>query len=122
MYETVKKSTTNVDGNLKWFHFPQNNSGGYFIEDDEVGEDVYIQAPTAEVAIKKAEELFEYKSDFCDCCGERWYYDVEDDDGTEIPKKYGEPLENHKFWFGKTAMLHHADGKVERYTFKKEFK
>ena len=118
MYETVKKSTTEVDCGLKWFHFPQNNSGGYFIEDDVVGADVYIQAPTAVVAIEKAKKLFDGRSEYCDCCGERWYYD-EYTKGTVTPEKYGEPLENHKSWLGNTAMLHYADGKVERYTFKK---
>lgn len=119
MYETLKEPTIVVYGDLKWFHFAQNYSGHYFIEDDEVGSDVYIQAPNAETAIRKAKHLFEEKSEYCDCCGERWSYYADDDRGSEIPMRYGKPLEEGGSWFGKTALLHYANGKVERYMFSK---
>lgn len=119
MYETLKEPIIQVYGDLKWFHFSQNNSGGYFIENNEVGSEVYIQAVDAKTAIKKAEHVFEEHSEYCDCCGERWSYYVDDDDGYLVPTRYGKPMEESDRWFGKTAILHHADGKVERYTFNK---
>lgn len=51
MYETLKEPIIQVYGDLKWFNFNQNNSGGYYIENDEVGSDVYIQAVDAKTAI-----------------------------------------------------------------------
>lgn len=119
MYETIKEPVIQVYGDLKWFNFNQNNSGGYYIENDEVGSDVYIQAVDAETAIRKAEHVFEDHSEYCDYCGERWSYYVDDSDGFPEPQKYGEPLEESKSWLGKTAILHYANGKVERYTYPK---
>ncbi len=43
---------------LKWWHFSQNNSGGYFIINESGAEDVYIQAPTAELARDRAKVIF----------------------------------------------------------------
>lgn len=45
--------------NLKWWHFNQNNSGGYYIESDVVGTDVFIQAKSSREAADKAYALFE---------------------------------------------------------------
>ena len=119
MYETIKEPVIQVYGDLKWFNFNQNNSGGYYIENDEVGSDVYIQAVDAKTANRQAEHVFSDHSEYCDCCGERWSYYVRDSDGFPEPQKYGEPLEEYKSRFGKTAILYHANGKVERYTYPK---
>ena len=119
MYETIKEPVIQVYGDLKWFNFNQNNSGGYYIENDEVGFDVYIQAVDAKTAIRKAEHVFSGHSEYCDCCGGRWSYYVDDSDGFPEPQKYGEHLEESKSWFGETAILHYANGKVERYTYPK---
>ena len=119
MYETLKEPIIQVYGDLKWFNFNQNNSGGYYIENDEVGSDVYIQAVDAKTANHKAEHVFSDHSKYCDCCGERWSYYIDDDDGYEIPTKYGKSIEEDSPRFGKTAILYHANGKVERYTFNK---
>lgn len=62
----------NVELDLKWYHFRQNNSGGYFINDENVGEDVFIQASSVEEVKQKAEEIFNEYREYCDCCGERW--------------------------------------------------
>ena len=61
-----------VELDLKWYHFRQNNSGGYFINNDNVGEDVFIQASSVSEVKQKAEEIFDEYREYCECCGERW--------------------------------------------------
>jgi hypothetical protein len=105
------KQTITVD--LKWFQFSQNNSGGRFVEDDNVCEYVYIQARNASEAIAKAETFCD-NSDSCDCCGDRWSFWVNDSDGTDEPMLYGEPIrEVKKDWYREKARLHHFDGRIE---------
>ncbi|MDR3445952.1 hypothetical protein [Dyella sp.] len=106
------KQTIEVD--LKWFHFNQNNSGGRFIINDTVAEDVLIQARSAEEAINRATVLFEDYSDYCSCCGERWSYRVEDKEGTDDPTIHGVSVyEKTKQMFGENVRLHHYNGHVE---------
>lgn len=102
---------------LLWFHFRQNNSGGYFIDDEMVCEDVFIQAVNAAEVRAKAEELFDSRSEYCECCGERWYTEVDESDGHPQPTKYGEVLfDLAPIYFGRKAKLNYIDGHVETYT------
>ena len=111
--EVIKPALSDMP--LKWFMFDQNNSGGSFVQNDVVCEYVGIQARNAAEAISTAQTLFEPYSDYCPCCGERWSYDVEDDDGTDVPSIYGESIyESKKSWIREKVILHYADGKVER--------
>ena len=73
-----------------WYHYDQNNSGGYFISNDDVGEDVFIQAYSAEEADEMAWEIVREYTEYCDCCGERWYIDAHT--GTKVPEKYGKSV------------------------------
>lgn len=62
----------------KFYLFHQNNSGGYFIQNDSVDIYVMIQAESAEDANNKAEEIGIYfdgvkNGNDCECCGDRWY-------------------------------------------------
>lgn len=103
----------------KWFHFGQNNSGGYFIVNEQVAEDVYIQAENAQQAAARAAVIFEPYSEFCECCGERWSFYVDEDDGYDVPTKYDvdidEIVAEH---FSKQARLHHLDGNIETVFYK----
>jgi len=102
---------------LKWFHFSQNNSGGFFVENDDVCEEVFIQAESAAAAIVKAETFCD-NSDSCPCCGDRWSFYVNDDDGTPEPTIYGEPISSVTWTgFRKKAKLHFVDGRTETYNF-----
>jgi len=101
---------------LRWFHFSQNNSGGYFIEDEQVAEDVYIQDVDADSAICRAGNIFAGRDDFCPCCGERWSYYIRDEDGTDEPMYYGEPIRTSDAGvFSGKARLHYFDGTVKPY-------
>lgn len=101
--------TITVD--LKWFCFRQNNSGGYFVTDENCAPVVFIQARNADEAIAIGERFMD-NSNSCPCCGDRWSFWVEDDDGFDTPHMYGEPF-IPKSPFREEARLHHFDGRIE---------
>ena len=77
---------------LKWYSFDQNNSGGYYIRNREVQELVFIQAPTERYAKYRAQEIFCGNDSYCECCGERWSYYL--DEGTDVPEVFGTPIDD----------------------------
>jgi hypothetical protein len=102
---------------LKWFRFSQNNSGGSFVVNENVCEEVFIQATSAREAISKAEEFCD-NSDSCSCCGDRWGLWVDDSDGHDLPTVYGKTIyEEAPSMFREEARLHYYDGRVESYKF-----
>lgn len=65
---------------MRYYIYSQNNSGGSFDDDPErgIGYIVYIEAPTADAANQRAEDIGLYfngceTGQDCDCCGDRWY-------------------------------------------------
>lgn len=113
---------SNFTRKLRWWSVSQNNSGGHFYNDDNVAEYVLVQAYSTSEAEAKLRELTEDSShDWCECCGERWYISLWDDEGTEEPTIYERPLEEQTSgWFEAEARLHYHDGSVEAITFTKE--
>ena len=106
-----------ITADVKWYRFGQNNSGGYFVRNENVCEEVFTQARNATEALHRG-ELFLDNCDSCPCCGERWNTWIEDQDGTEVPMIYDEPLtEARATPFRKEARLHHYDGRIETVTF-----
>jgi len=59
---------------MKWYTVNQNNSGGYFIENEDVHQYLSIQAETEDSAKEKFYSVISEYSEFCECCGERWYW------------------------------------------------
>lgn len=62
---------------LKWYHYSQCNSGGYFVTNDYVAQEVFIQAPSEATADAMAEHVGIYFDGTetgrdCPCCGDRW--------------------------------------------------
>lgn len=110
--------------NLKWFCFHQNNSGGYFIVDDNVAHLVFIQGENAEDAIARSASILEESGeDWCECCGERWYSYLSIEDGKDVPQYAGIPLsEMAASLFIEEARLHYIDDKVERVVLPKKGK
>ena len=98
---------------LKWFHYSQNNSGGYFIENDDVGRDVFIQDISFTGAKEKSRYILSSYREFCECCGERWDEEWGDDlHGSIEPTIYGMPLkEEYDAFLGEYAVLYHYDGR-----------
>ncbi len=106
-----------------FYMFDQNNSGGYFISNDEHGvcEFICIEAENEKRAQEKLEDIgsnFEGFWDFCGCCGERW----EDPEApTTEPMLYDKPLaECEEGTFRKCAFVHYLDGSFEKITFKEK--
>jgi len=60
-----------------YYEFRQNNSGGHFEENENVGQLVIIEASDPTEAYEKADNIGIYydgveKGIDCDCCGDRW--------------------------------------------------
>ncbi|MGG1662479.1 DUF7296 family protein [Brevibacillus sp. NRS-1366] len=81
--------------NTAFFHIRQNNSGGYFIENDDVAINLIIEAVNAKEAERKMYEITADYSQYCSCYGERWSCWIDDDDGTDEPTVYGEQLDGN---------------------------
>lgn len=105
----------------KFWEFNQNNSKGYFVEDDENGvcEHVIIEAQTPDEAWSRLEKIGDKVDGFwdcCSCCGERWSKWFDKDDGKEVPMHCDIPLEEvEKNMF--RAFVHYYDGSIKEFKF-----
>lgn len=95
----VKVTPHYITKELRWYSFRQNNSGGSFYYDDNLGIEVFIEATSTREANSRAEDLgiyfngcSEYIDDDgewsgrdCPCCGDRWY-EAYGDGEVEFPK------------------------------------
>lgn len=107
---------------LKWFNFSQNNSGGRFTVNENLAEEVFIQARSAEEALQKAHSLLdESNENSCPCCGDRWSFYIDESDGFDFPTIYGEPITQVKTsTFRRECRLHYFDGRIESFKFQPE--
>lgn len=105
---------------MGFYEFNQNNSGGRFYYSDDLGENVIVEAASADEANSRAESLGIYFDGFgdCPCCGRRWYEKWNDE------KPDFETLDEVKARFGphpewevsdelRQFVVHFADGKKE---------
>ena len=102
---------------LQWYTVRQNNSGGYFIQNEVVDTYVSVQALSEEDALNKLLKVVEDHMEYCECCGERWYlYRFDEDDIGETPTYYGEPLDSgiSDELFGGACIMHWQDGTVTK--------
>lgn len=80
-----------------FYKFSQNNSGGSFIVNEQVGQYVIIEADNYNEANRLAQEKAHIYFDGCEdgtdcnCCGDRWYSTY--DDGDEVPMIYDKTVE-----------------------------
>lgn len=88
--------------------FYQNNSGGYFIKDENVCEFVIIEGDSFTEIMYRAENLFKDYREYCPCCGERWDDDYKTEkDLTEEPEIYGDPISDlKKECYNKSVIIH----------------
>ena len=103
----------------------QNNSGGYFIQNDVVDEYLCVEANSVEEAEERIEKITEDYHEFCECCGMRWSYWFDEDSGQEFPHdSYGEPfVDGETSIFSKqgAAIIYYLDGRVERIELSKKW-
>jgi len=52
-----------------YYVFEQNNSGGYYVGP----ETVFVKATTPEMAWEILRKQEWFTTEYCECCGERWY-------------------------------------------------
>lgn len=104
-----------------FYTFSQNNSGGSFVQDENISHYVIIEASSAEEANSLAERkglYFGGHSD-CPCCGNRWNeaWSCEADD---VPSIYEKPVTEYRasysFMSEYETVVHYLSGKVEYYT------
>ena len=77
----------------KFFTFSQNNSGGYFIDNDYVSRYLIIEDINIDEAIRRMHMITRDYSDYCSCCGRRWRDYAQDDNGSDIPMIWDEEIE-----------------------------
>jgi hypothetical protein len=111
--------------NTKFYTFNQNNSGGYFIENDVVAHYLIVEASNAKEAVEKMQDITTNYSEYCSCCGERWSSWLDDEDGTEEPMVFDTKIkeqEPENKWFGNSTIIYYYDGTIEKLWYKKEVK
>ncbi|WP_312286898.1 DUF7296 family protein [Terrisporobacter sp.] len=99
-----------------FYTYRQNNSGGYFIQNDEVDMFVIVEGDNHQDIQKIADRIFENHSEYCTCCGERWS-DC-DEDWSELTN---EPMINstsvyevEDYWYkGYNAIIYYKNGEKE---------
>ncbi len=112
-------------GEVRYYEFSQNNSGGGFDLDENYGEDVLIAARNKDEANERAQRIGVYFNGCdderdCECCGDRWSAqwseskDVAPLVGGQAPEKY--LSENKYAWHHTKIVVHHADGTRETFT------
>ena len=116
-FPELPSNTTEIS-ELKWFGVDQNNSGGHFIINDEVGHWVFVQARNATEATARLKEITKDSGeDWCPCCGERWLVWLNEDDGHPEPMIYGTPVRLAKGGFSsrEEIRMYAQDGRVAYY-------
>lgn len=98
----------------KFYTYRQNNSGGIFDQDENVDVVVVIEAESFAEANFTAQSIGIYfdgceKGFDCDCCGDRWSDHWDEDDATDRPELYGDPIEEQTNW-----IVHYLDGTKKR--------
>ncbi len=117
-----------ASGNVKYFHFSQNNTGGRFSNSDDLAENVVIAARSAKEANERAQALGVYfdgvsKDYDCSCCGDRWSEAYQDSDSDAVPSVYGTTLVEYyvnstmrAYNVRKVTIVHNADGTRETWS------
>ncbi|MCY7059545.1 hypothetical protein [Streptococcus oralis] len=96
---------------MTFYVYRQNNSGGYFVEDENVSAHVIIEAENEAQADIKFDEIIDKKSEYttyCPCCGKRWSGVDETYQNVEVDSAVAEQLKKHRYY--DKAVLYMADG------------
>lgn len=110
---------------VKFYQYRQNNSGGDFYTDENLGIEVLIAAKNADEADERATELgiyFDgcYNGYDCSCCGDRW--STASDWNAVEPNKLDEYIQeslNARYsypWGDPYIIVHHDNGDKQSYT------
>lgn len=112
-----------MENKTKFVTFRQNNSGGYFHQNDDVDVYVIIEGYDLWQIQSKAREVFHEYRDYCSCCGERWNDNwVYEEDMKHQPMIYNTSVYEYDSWFGGKAIIYYLDGRKEFVNLLKEGK
>ena len=95
-----------------FYTFMQNNSGGYYFQDENVEEVVIIESDDAEKASDRLWAIVEddYLS-ACACCGDRWEVFGGNDGEYQTPMIFGRPASETNY----SHIIYYANGRKERF-------
>lgn len=111
-------------GDVRYYDFSQNNSGGRWKVSEDYAENTIIAARCVREANDRAEELGIYfdgctKELDCDCCGDRWCSQWTESEDVE-PLIYGKQPKDYLiedgFSLRSKVIVHHGDGRRETFT------
>lgn len=105
-----------------FYTYRQNNSGGYWEFDNKDGIAIYVivEAPNDKIASLRFLDIVSCYSDFCECCGERWYEGYPDKG--EAPMIYDKTVEDYitsdNPWYRLSddqhrVAIHYLDGTIK---------
>jgi hypothetical protein len=103
----------------KFFTFNQNNTRGIYDITGWLAHHVIVEADNVREANEIAKGIGIYfegceSGNDCSCCGDRWYSQWDEEDGTEEPEIYGKPAKKFRPWLRPCEYrIHYKDGKVE---------
>lgn len=99
----------------KFVTFRQNNSGGYFYQNENVDVYVIIEGYDLWQIKAKAIGMFAYYSEYCECCGERWSTRIYESDMEDEPMIYDKSVYEYKCsaWLDGKAIIYYIDGRKE---------
>lgn len=112
MKEFIRNWREELSSENKFFLYHQNNSGGYFDQNENVDVNVIIEAKSEYESDRIAEDIGIYFNGVmddidCDCCGDRWH------DSPDYFDTIEEALEHtYTMWGGTIVYL--SDGKSYR--------
>ena len=93
-----------------FYTFMQNNSGGYFIQNEDVDVCLIVEGYSKKDIERRAEKIVENYSEYCPCCGERWNINIFDELDKE-PMIYDMPIhEYNSKCTDEKAIIHYLDG------------
>lgn len=98
-----------------FYTYTQNNSGGYFIQNEDVDEYVIIEGDTRQDIQTKSNKIFENYREYCHCCGERWDSHIDYEELDSEPMIYGDPVHEYSDGFSSEskAIIYYKGGTKE---------
>jgi hypothetical protein len=98
---------------MKLLELSQNNSGGYFYDNDDVSTYIIIVANNYKEAMDKFDTLDSGIEDWCSCCGERWNIDWQCDEDMEEFDDIESYINENLYIgvFSKKCIVHYKDYK-----------
>lgn len=106
--------------NTKFFCSTQNDSGGYYLlnEEEGIGHYIIVEGIDKEHIRSRLEKIIENFSDYCLCCGERWDTYILDTDLEDTPCVWNtsvEKLKENMQGNDKIVYVHFIDGTLKKF-------